>query len=165
MTAGADGYVLKRSSRAALVHAVREVAQGRSVLAPEVTRAVLAKARARPSQSPVQLQPFRLTPCEQEILALVGKGLSNQEITEHLTLSEHTVKTHLTSVLSGRRVGTGPKQPSWPSVRASRERAGHPGRPTHDRPTGFPGGRSCQRAAGEGFPEKLFQARTLGVRC
>lgn len=100
VAAGADGYVLKRSSRVDLTNAVRAVAEGRSVLSPEVTRAVLAKVRQRPSSVPVDLSGFGLTSRERDILELVGYGLNNTEIADRLCLSTHTVKTHLTSILA-----------------------------------------------------------------
>jgi len=97
---GADGYVLKRGSRQDLLRAVRTVADGGCVLAPEVTRAVLSKVRGQPSVVPIDLDPFRLTRRELDVLQLVGCGMSNHEIAGRLCLSTHTVKTHLTSVLA-----------------------------------------------------------------
>lgn len=100
IASGADGYVLKRGSRHDLLRAVRTVAEGGSVLAPEVTRAVLAKVRRQPSAVPVDLTGFQLTRRELDVLELVGCGLSNNEIADRLSLSTHTIKTHLTSVLA-----------------------------------------------------------------
>lgn len=100
IASGADGYVLKSSSRADLLRAVRTVAMGGSVLAPEVTTAVLDTVRRQPSTIPVDLTDYHLTGREGEILQLVGRGLSNQEIADHLVLSTHTIKTHLTSILA-----------------------------------------------------------------
>lgn len=100
IASGADGYLLKRSSRPDLLRAVRAVAEGGSLLAPEVTRAVLAKVRRQPSAVPADLTGFQLTRRELDVLELVGCGLSNHEIATRLTLSTHTVKTHLTSVLA-----------------------------------------------------------------
>ena len=70
------------------------------MLAPEVTSAVLAKVRRQPSAIPVDLGKFQLTRRELDVLQLVGCGLSNHEIAERLTLSTHTIKSHLTSVLA-----------------------------------------------------------------
>ncbi|UAL29044.1 response regulator transcription factor [Nocardioides rotundus] len=100
IASGADGYVLKRGSRADLLRAVRTVAQGGSVLAPEVTRAVTARLRTQPSVVPADLSGYRLTRRELDVLGLVGCGLNNHEIADQLSLSPHTVKTHLTSVLA-----------------------------------------------------------------
>lgn len=100
IAAGADGYVLKRGSRHELLRAVRSVASGDSVLDPEITKIVLGRVRSNRSSVPADLASFRLTPREREILALVGGGLSNDEIATHLVLSPHTVKTHLTSLLA-----------------------------------------------------------------
>ncbi|WP_207792645.1 response regulator [Nocardioides acrostichi] len=101
IAAGADGYILKRTSRPDLIDAVRTVAQGRSVLAPDITRAVLSRVRQHtPTTLSTDIREYRLTPRETDILSLVGHGLNNHEIAVRLTLSTHTVKTHLTSVLA-----------------------------------------------------------------
>lgn len=100
LAAGADGYVLKRASRRDLVSAVRTIAEGRSVLAPEVTRAVVHRIRQQVPTPCADISHCHLTPRETDILCLVGHGLNNHEIAARLTLSTHTVKTHLTSVLA-----------------------------------------------------------------
>jgi len=100
IVAGADGYILKSSSRNELLRAVRTVAVGGSVLASEVTAIVLGTVRKQPSAARADLTSFGLTSRELDILRLVGRGLSNQEIADHLIISMHTVKTHLTSVLA-----------------------------------------------------------------
>lgn len=101
LAAGADGYVLKRTSRPDLVDAVRAVAHGKSVLAPDVTRAVLSRVRQqRTATTTTELPGHGLTPRETDILTLVGHGLNNDEIAGRLHVSVHTVKTHLTSVLA-----------------------------------------------------------------
>lgn len=99
IAAGADGYILKRASRHDLVTAITAVASGASVLSPDVTRAVMNRVRQQPPQSPTALSNLGLTTRETDILTLVGTGLSNDAIAAHLTLSVHTVKTHLTSIL------------------------------------------------------------------
>jgi DNA-binding NarL/FixJ family response regulator len=104
--AGASGFLLKDVRRDDLVHAVRVVAAGESLLAPSVTRKVisgvisgLAGGRPRAGRQPAQ-RLAGLTPRELETLRLLGRGLSNAEIATALTLSEHTVKTHVSNVLS-----------------------------------------------------------------
>ncbi|MCM0622801.1 response regulator [Nocardioides bruguierae] len=101
IAAGADGYILKRTSRPELITAVRAVAHGRSVLAPDITRAVLARVRQHTrATASTDVAEYRLTPRETDILSLVGQGLNNDEIAARLTVSTHTVKTHLTNVLA-----------------------------------------------------------------
>ncbi|MFD0309668.1 response regulator [Streptomyces sp. NPDC059517] len=101
--AGASGFLLKDVRRDDLVHAVRVVAAGDSLLAPSVTRRLVAdiiqrrRAGAAPS-SPVRLDG--LTAREEETLRLLARGLSNAEIARALFVSEHTVKTHVSNVLS-----------------------------------------------------------------
>lgn len=100
IAAGADGYLLKRGNRQDLVRALRTVADGRSVLAPEVTQAVMTRVRQHPGGTGADLSSYRLTKRETAVLSLVGCGLNNDEIAARLVLSVHTVKTHLTSVLA-----------------------------------------------------------------
>jgi DNA-binding NarL/FixJ family response regulator len=98
---GASGFLLKDVRRDDLVHAVRVVAAGESLLAPTVTRRLisdLTARRPRPSQRPDGLT--HLTARERETLKLLGRGLSNAEIAVTLVVSEHTVKTHVSNVLS-----------------------------------------------------------------
>lgn len=97
---GADGYLVKRGSRTELVNAVRQMAAGRSVLSPAVTHAVIDHVRQQPSGPSSAPGSFGLTTRETEVLRLVGRGLSNREIADELTVSPHTIKTHLTSVLA-----------------------------------------------------------------
>lgn len=103
IAAGADGYTLKRGRRQDLVRAVRTVAAGGSVLAPEVTQAVMSRIRQQPAPTGQDLGEFQLTPRETDVLRLVGRGLNNDEIAAQLVVSVHTVKTHLTSVLAKTR--------------------------------------------------------------
>jgi DNA-binding NarL/FixJ family response regulator len=98
---GASGFLLKDVRRDDLVHAVRVVARGESLLAPTVTRRLisdLTARRPRPNAAPTGLD--RLTARERETLKLLGRGLSNAEIAVTMVVSEHTVKTHVSNVLT-----------------------------------------------------------------
>ena len=99
LQAGASGFLLKDVPAETLFEAVRVVAAGEALLAPAITRRLIAEfARLRPRQvRPDSLSA--LTPRETEILGLVAEGLSNGEIAERLVLSDETVKTHVSHVL------------------------------------------------------------------
>ena len=101
LRAGASGFLLKHAPAADLLHAVRVVAAGDALLAPAVTRRLIANfvaARPAPAARPERLQV--LTERETEVLGLVARGLSNHEIADHLVLAEQTVKTHVSRVLT-----------------------------------------------------------------
>ncbi len=96
---GASGFLLKDVPAETLFDAVRVVAAGDALLAPAITRRLIAEfARMRPRQvKPDSLEA--LTRRETEILGLVAEGLSNREIATRLVLSDETVKTHVSHVL------------------------------------------------------------------
>ena len=100
LQAGASGFLLKDVRAEALFDAVRVVAAGDALLAPVITKRLIAEfARLRPRR---ELRPDELkvlTPREREILGLLAEGLSNHEIAERLVLSDETVKTHVSHVL------------------------------------------------------------------
>jgi DNA-binding NarL/FixJ family response regulator len=100
--AGASGFLLKSARRDDLVHAVRVVAAGESLLAPTVTRRLIADLiRRRPRQGDGAAQRLgALTSRERDTLRLLGRGLSNAELAAALRVSEHTVKTHVSNVLT-----------------------------------------------------------------
>ncbi|GAA2551730.1 response regulator transcription factor [Pseudonocardia hydrocarbonoxydans] len=100
LAAGAAGFLLKSVSAPQLLDAVRAVARGDGVLAPEVTRRVLARlaAPARRSEPPAGLAD--LTPRETDVLGCLGRGLSNAEIADALVITEATTKTHVSRVLA-----------------------------------------------------------------
>lgn len=100
--AGASGFLLKDVRRDDLVHAVRVVAAGDSLLAPSVARRLIADYTARPAASatPASARLDVLTARERETLLHLARGLSNAEIAAALVVSEHTVKTHVGNVLS-----------------------------------------------------------------
>jgi DNA-binding NarL/FixJ family response regulator len=100
LQAGASGFLLKDATPAALFEAVRVVAAGDALLAPAVTRRLIAEfARLRPPQRTRPQDLDALTHREIEVLALVAAGLSNHEIANRLVLSNETVKTHVSHVL------------------------------------------------------------------
>ncbi|GAA4619641.1 response regulator transcription factor [Actinoallomurus vinaceus] len=100
--AGASGFLLKDVRRDDLVHAVRVVAVGESLLAPTVTRRLISDLVARRPRSDVSPATGldALTSREKETLVLLGRGLSNSEIATAMVVSEHTVKTHVSNVLA-----------------------------------------------------------------
>jgi DNA-binding NarL/FixJ family response regulator len=100
LQAGASGFLLKDAPPQTLFDAVRIVAAGDALLAPTVTRRLIAEfARLRPPQRTHTRDLDALTPREVEILSLVAAGLSNQEIADRLVLSNETVKTHVSHIL------------------------------------------------------------------
>jgi two-component system response regulator DevR len=99
IAAGASGFVRKQAPSAELVHALREVASGRSLLDSTVTTSVLDRLRMAP-RGPLDERLARLSTRELEVLRLVADGLSNSEVSRRLHLSEKTVKNHLTRVFA-----------------------------------------------------------------
>ncbi|MFG2297234.1 response regulator [Streptomyces sp. NPDC048603] len=102
--AGASGFLLKDVRRDDLVHAVRVVAAGESLLAPSVARRLIEEytsATARPAGPALPAERLEvLTARERETLLHMARGLSNAEIAAALVVSEHTVKTHVGNVLA-----------------------------------------------------------------
>jgi DNA-binding NarL/FixJ family response regulator len=100
LRAGASGFLLKDATAAELVHAVRVVAAGDALLAPSVTRRLIADfARRPPSGPPFPRTAGALTERETEVLRLVAKGLSYKQIAERLFLSHRTVQNHVQNTL------------------------------------------------------------------
>jgi DNA-binding NarL/FixJ family response regulator len=111
--AGADGYLLKDAGPSALEDAIRAVQRGEAMLAPEAAAVVMARVAAGADdptgsgEAPaVADHPdlARLTPREREVLAGLGRGLTNRQLAEELFVAEKTVKTHVSNVLAKLRV-------------------------------------------------------------
>jgi DNA-binding NarL/FixJ family response regulator len=101
LRAGASGFLLKDTSAADLLTAIRVVAAGDALLAPSVTRRLIAAFGAQPRPSRTFHRTLAgVTEREREILALIARGLSNTDIATHLTLSLATVKSHVGRLLT-----------------------------------------------------------------
>ncbi|MFG3004519.1 response regulator [Streptomyces calvus] len=101
LRAGASGFLLKDASAEQLAEAVRVVAAGDALLAPGITRRLIAefsRLDARP-RTPLRQRVGDLTERETEVLALIAQGLSNAEIAVRLVVAEQTVKTHVGRIL------------------------------------------------------------------
>jgi DNA-binding NarL/FixJ family response regulator len=100
LAAGASGFLLKDVEAEHLFEAVRVVAAGHALLAPTVTARLVAEfARLRPPAGH-RTELSTLTPREREVLRLVAEGLSNREIADRLVVSDETVKTHVSRILT-----------------------------------------------------------------
>ena len=102
LRAGASGFLGKNVEPAELLHAVRVVAAGDSLLSPSATRALLTRflARSLPDDVPDAAELDVLTDREREVMSLVAHGLSNDQIAERLFLSPLTVKTHVSRTMA-----------------------------------------------------------------
>jgi DNA-binding NarL/FixJ family response regulator len=101
LRAGASGFLLKTASARALAEAVRVVAAGDALLAPSVTRRLIAEfARFGAPKAPSQTRIAQLTERETEVLVLIARGRSNAEIADTLVVAEQTVKTHVGRILT-----------------------------------------------------------------
>ncbi|MGI5199750.1 response regulator transcription factor [Streptomyces sp. CA-288835] len=103
LRAGADGFLLKRARPAEIVHAVRLVAEGESLLFPASVRQLAAEYGDGGGGNPAAravLERASLTEREAEVLRLMTRGLSNAEIAERLVVGTETVKSHVSAVLA-----------------------------------------------------------------
>ncbi|OBA56994.1 DNA-binding response regulator [Nocardia sp. 852002-20019_SCH5090214] len=100
LQAGAGGFLLKDAGPAELLHAIRVVAAGEALLAPRITRRLIAQFTARRAADQAAEQRLAvLTDREREVLALVGQGMSNAEIGAELFLSPATARTHVSRAM------------------------------------------------------------------
>ncbi|MBG0814183.1 response regulator transcription factor [Planomonospora sp. ID82291] len=99
LRAGAAGFLLKNTDADALVEAVRVVARGDGLISPAVTRRLISEFRSSVPRRGLQ-EVESLTPREREVLACIGRGLSNAEIARELDMAEATTKTHVSRVLN-----------------------------------------------------------------
>jgi DNA-binding NarL/FixJ family response regulator len=102
LAAGASGFLLKNTDPMELLRAVRVVAEGDALLAPSVTRRLIAEfaaARRQASAPAAAVDLAALTEREREVMALAGAGLSNEEIAERLVVSPATARTHVSRAM------------------------------------------------------------------
>lgn len=104
LRAGASGFLVKDTEPAELIHGVRVVARGDALIAPAVTRRLIAEFAARTRHPDPGPRLSALTEREREVLALVAAGLSNDEIAARLVLSPATAKTHVSRIMTKTRV-------------------------------------------------------------
>jgi DNA-binding NarL/FixJ family response regulator len=100
LRAGASGFLLKDTEPMELLHAVRVVARGDALIAPAVTRRLIAEFAGRVRQPDPSPRLGALTEREREVMGLVGAGLSNDEIARRLVLSPATAKTHVSRIMT-----------------------------------------------------------------
>jgi len=100
LTAGASGFLLKRTTPESLIEAIKAVAAGDSLLSPSVTRRVIDRMAALPSgEALLDRRLDELTARERDVLEQIARGLSNAEIARVLVIEESTVKTHVKRIL------------------------------------------------------------------
>ncbi len=101
LRAGASGFLLKDTPPAALLDAIRVVAAGDALLAPVVTRRLIREFARRPEPAKTPSAELAvITDREREVLTLIGRGMTNQEIAEHLHVSLATTRTHVGHLLT-----------------------------------------------------------------
>jgi DNA-binding NarL/FixJ family response regulator len=100
LSAGASGFLLKRTAPEDLLAGIHTVAAGEALLSPSVTRTVIEHVSHQPAPVPARGDRLGdLTPREREVLGLIARGLSNGEIAQALVIEETTVKTHVKRIL------------------------------------------------------------------
>jgi DNA-binding NarL/FixJ family response regulator len=101
LRAGASGFLLKDTDADGLLDAVRTVARGEGIIAAAVTRRLISAFAATTPGAPAvdRTAVDELTPRERDVLACLGRGLSNQQIADRLTMAESTTKTHVSRIL------------------------------------------------------------------
>ena len=99
LRAGASGFLLKRTEPEHLVGAIRVVAGGEALLSPSVTRRLIEEFTRRPQTGSGERLTM-LTDREREVLVLIARGLSNQELAEQLFIADNTVKTHVKRIFT-----------------------------------------------------------------
>ncbi|GAA1695491.1 response regulator transcription factor [Fodinicola feengrottensis] len=100
LRSGASGFLVKDTEPTELIHAVRVVARGDALIAPAITRRLIAEFAGRGPRPTAGLRLDGLTTREREVMALVAGGLSNDEIAAQLVLSPATAKTHVSRIMS-----------------------------------------------------------------
>ncbi|GAB4101550.1 response regulator transcription factor [Micromonospora taraxaci] len=104
LRAGASGFLVKDTEPAELIHGVRVVARGDALIAPSITRRLIAEFATRATHPDPKPRLSVLTEREREVLALVAAGLSNDEIAARLVLSPATAKTHVSRIMTKSQV-------------------------------------------------------------